>query len=172
MSGWAAQCTVTTLLKVTIERNMWGRVMYIGELSFPLVHAFQANIWTKGNLSGSSFHQKSLPYRLNHFSLTIHSRSYGLGPWVTKIIPGFAGFFNDFYWKKYKHTSCYISSGLTGILLLAVYPLSRQDPFFGLTKILFFFFFSLLLLFLSFSFFLGFWAFIVLFNFMNWAFFC
>ena len=48
-SGWATQCTVTTLLKMTIERKLWGGVMHMGELSFPLVHAFQANIWTKRN---------------------------------------------------------------------------------------------------------------------------
>jgi len=45
---------------------------------------------------GSFFHQKSLPYRPNHFSLTMHLGSHGLGPWVTKkihVLLIFNGFF-------------------------------------------------------------------------------
>ena len=63
--------------------------------------------------SRSSFHQKSLPYRPNHFSLTIHSRSHGFGPWVTKIIPGFAGFFNGFLLEIWTYTLAfpYVNQG-------------------------------------------------------------
>ena len=43
-SGWVARCTVAALLKMTVEMKLWGGVMHMGELSFPLVHAFQVNI--------------------------------------------------------------------------------------------------------------------------------
>ena len=145
-TGWAARYTVTAMLKMTIERKLWGGVLHMRELSFPLVHAFQANIWTKGNPSGSSFHQKSLPYRPNHSSLTIHSGSHGLGPWLTKIIPGFYWIFNGLC------VGLNIYRALM-LVLLAAYPLawsrsllhvlwSDRDPycmFSDLTEILFFF---------------------------------
>jgi len=54
----------------------------------------------QGKPSRSSFHQKPLFYQPNHFSLTTNLGSHGLGPWVTKIVPGFAGFFNGFCWKS------------------------------------------------------------------------
>ena len=60
-----------------------------------------------------------------------------------------------------------MSSDLTEILLHVLWP--NRDPSSCLTMILFFF--SLLLLYLSFSFFLGLWAFMVLLSFMNWVFF-
>ena len=43
-NGWVAQYTLTALLKMTIERKLWEGVIHMGELSFSLVHAFQANI--------------------------------------------------------------------------------------------------------------------------------
>ena len=112
--------------------------MHMGGTEFSIGSCIPSKYINQGKPSGPSFHQKSLPYRPNHFSLTIHSGSHGLGPWVIKIILGFAGFFNDFCWK-YEHTSYYISSNLTGILLLAAYTLARRDPSSGLTEILFLF---------------------------------
>ena len=53
--------------------------MHMKELNEALVHAFQANTLTKGKTTSSSFHQKSLPYRPNHFSFTINLRSHGFG---------------------------------------------------------------------------------------------
>ena len=35
---------MTVLVEMAIERKLWGAIMHMGELSFPLVHAFQANI--------------------------------------------------------------------------------------------------------------------------------
>ena len=64
------------------------------------------------------------------------------------------------------------------LILLATYPLARSGSFFLLHVLwldrdpLLFSILLLLLLFLSFSFFLRLWAFMVLLNFMNWAFFC
>ena len=115
-----------------------GRCHTYGGIEFFIGSCIPSKYMNQGKPSGSSFHQKSLPYRPNHSSLTIHSGSHELGLWVTKIIPGFARFFNSFCWK-YEHISCCISSGLTGILLLTVYPLARRDPSSGLTEILFFF---------------------------------
>ena len=63
--------------------------------------------------SGSSFHQKSFPYWPNHFSLTIHLESHGLGLWVTKIIPDLARFFNGFLLEIWTYTLTfpYVSQG-------------------------------------------------------------
>ena len=49
--------------------------MHMEELSFPLVHAFQANTLTKRKLQDPSFTK-----------ITPLLRSHGLGPWVTKMI--------------------------------------------------------------------------------------
>ena len=68
----------------------------MGELSFSIGSCIPSKYMNQGKPSGSSFHQKSLPYRPNHFSLTIHSGSHRLGLWVTKIILGFAGFLMAF----------------------------------------------------------------------------
>ena len=162
---------------MTIERKLWGGVMHMVELSFSFGSCIPNKYMNQGKPSRSSFHQKSLPYRPNHFSLTIHLGSYGSGPWVTKIILGFTGFLMAFLLEIWTYilvflcvsqghllktskghikvlgpwcSSCYISSCLTE---------SRSSSL-------------LLLLFLSFSFFLGFWAFMVFLNFMNWALFC
>ena len=43
-SEWPTRCIAAALLKMKIERKLWGGVMHMGELSFPLVHEFQANI--------------------------------------------------------------------------------------------------------------------------------
>ena len=40
---------------MTIERKLWGDVMNMEELSFPLVHAFQANTLTKGKIQDPPF---------------------------------------------------------------------------------------------------------------------
>ena len=61
-SGWVAQCNRWQLwLKVTIERKLWGDVMHMEELSFPLIHAFQANIWIKGNCRDPPFTRNHSP---------------------------------------------------------------------------------------------------------------
>ena len=145
-----------------------GRCHAHGGTEFSIGSCIPSKYMNQRKPSGSSFHQKSLPYQPNYFSLTIHSRSHGLGLWVTKIISSFARFFNGFCWKN-EHTSCCISYGLTGILLLATYPLARPRSFLwlGQDPLLF-----SLLLFLSFSFFLELWDFMILLNFMNWAFSC
>ena len=110
-----------------VENDNWeeivGRCHAHRGTEFSIGLCIPSKYMNQGKLSGSSFHQKSFPYRPNHSSLTIHLGSHGLGPWVTKIIPGFTGFFNGFFWK-YEHTSFCISSGLTRILLLAAYSLA------------------------------------------------
>ena len=68
-----------------------------GGTEFFIGSCISSKYMNQGKLSRSSFHQKSLPYRPNHFSLTIHSGSHGLRPLVSKIIPDFARFFNDFF---------------------------------------------------------------------------
>ena len=131
------------LMIALVENDNWeeivGRCHAHGGTEFSIGSCIPIKYTNQGKPSGSSFHQKSFPYWPKYFSLTIHSGSYGLGPLVTKIIPDFAGFFNDFCWK-YEHTSYYISSNLTGIFLLAAYTLAHRDPSSGLTEILFFFF--------------------------------
>ena len=158
---------------MTIEWKLWGGVMHMGGTEFSIGSCIPSKYINQGKPSGSSFHQKLLPYRPNHFSLTIHSGFHGLGPWVSKIIPNFAGFFNDFFagnlnihlgfpifqpmsssqgFKGHIKvlgpwcSSCCISSGLTEVLAacLLVWP--------SLGPLLLFIY---LLLFLSFSFFLG-----------------
>ena len=140
-----------------------------GGTEFSIGSCIPSKYMNQGKPSGSSSHQKSLPYRPNHSSLTIHLGSHGLGPWVTKIIPSFCQIFNGFL-HTFEHTqgidvdsSCCISFGLTKIL--AACPL---------TKILFFFlyYYYYFFLFSSFWDFGPSWAFMVLLNFMNWAFFC
>ena len=156
---------------MTIERKLWGGVMHMGKQSFPLVHAFQANIWTKGNLRDPPFTRNPLPTKpfLSYYPrgiLQAWTMGYKDNTWF------FAGFLMAFCihlgfpcvsqghllkaWKRHIKvlgpwcSSCCISSD--------------RDPCcmsFDLTEILFFF-----------SFFLGFWAFMVLLSFMNWAFFC
>ena len=75
----------------------------MGELSFSTGLSIPSKYMNQGKPLESSFHQKSLPYRPNHYSLTTNLRFHGLGPWVRKIIPGFAGFFNGFCLKS-EHT--------------------------------------------------------------------
>ena len=70
--------------------------MHMGELSFSISSCIPSKYMNQGKLSRSSFHQKSLSYRPNHFSLTIHLGFHGLGPWVTKIISGFVEFLMAF----------------------------------------------------------------------------
>ena len=178
-----------------VENDNWeeivGRCHAHGGTKFSIGLCIPGKYMNQGKLSGSSFHQKSLPYRPNHFSLTIYSRSHGLRPWVTKIIYDFARFLMSFlagnmnihhgfpyvsqglFLKASKGhikvlgpwcSSCYKSSSLAKILTACPLAWPSLGPLF--------FFFLLLLLFLSFSFFLGFSAFMVLLNFMNWAFFC
>ena len=104
MSGWAIQCNGWHLwLKVTIEWKLWRGVMHMGELSFSISSCIPSKYMNQGKLSESFFHQKSLPYRPNHFSLTIHSGSHRFGPWVIKTIPGLLNFQWFFCWK-YEHT--------------------------------------------------------------------
>ena len=68
-----------------------------GGIEFFIGSCISSNYINQGKPSGFSFHQKSLPYRSKHFSLTIHLGSHRLRPLVSKIIPDFARFFNDFF---------------------------------------------------------------------------
>jgi len=86
-----------------IERKIVGICHAHGGTKFSIGSCIPSKYIKQGKPSGSSFHQKSLIYELNHFSLTTNSRSCGLGPWVTKTILGFAGFLNGFCWK-FEHT--------------------------------------------------------------------
>ena len=169
-----------------VENDNWeeivGRCHAHGGTKFSIGLCIPGKYMNQGKLSGSSFHQKSLPYRPNHFSLTIYSRSHGLRPWVTKIIYDFARFLMSFFagnmnihhgfpyvsqglfLKASKGhikvlgpwcSSCYKSSSLAKILTACPLAWPSLGPLF--------FFFFLLLLFLSFSFFLGFrpsWSFL------------
>ena len=90
-----------------IESDNWEEIVWRyhahGGTKFSIGSCIPNKYMNQGKPSGSSFHQKSFPYRPNHFSLTTNLGSHGLGPWVTKIIPRFSGFFNGFCWKS-KHT--------------------------------------------------------------------
>ena len=86
-------------------------------------------------------------------------------PWVTKIISGFAGFLMAFCWKT-KHTPWL--SHMSAKVLFSRFRKDTSRAWLSLGPLLL----LLLLLFFSFSYFLGLWAFMVLLNFMNWAFFC
>ena len=154
--------------------------MHMGS-KFSISSYIPSKYMNQGKPSGFSFHQKSLPYRPNHFSLIIHLRSHGFEPWVTKIIPGFCWIFSGFL-----HTSLFSyvlakvlfsrfqkdtsrSQGLDA--LLAAYPLTEILAACPLTEILFFFLYYYYYFFLFF-FFLRLWAFMVLLNLMNQVFFC
>ena len=71
-----------------------------GGTEFFIGSCISSKYMNQGKPSRSSFHQKSLPYRSKHFSLTIHSGSHGLRPLVSKILPDFARFFNDFFFTR------------------------------------------------------------------------
>ena len=177
-----------------VENDNWeeivGRCHAHGGTKFSIGLCIPGKSTNQGKLSGSSFHQKSLPYRPNHFSLTIYSRSHGLRPWVTKIIYDFARFLMSFFagnmnihhgfpyvsqglfLKASKGhikvlgpwcSSCYKSSSLAKILTACPLAWPSLGP-------LFFFFFIIIISFLFILF--GISAFMVLLNFMNWAFFC
>ena len=81
-----------------IESNNWEEIVWRyhahGGTKFSIGSCIPNKYMNQGKPSGSSFHQKSFPYRPNHFSLTTNLGSHGLGPWVTKIIPRFAGNLN------------------------------------------------------------------------------
>ena len=149
----------------------------MGGTKFSIGSCISSKYMNQGKPSRSSFHQKSLPYRPNHFSLTIHSGSHGLGQWVTKIILGFAGFLMAFLLEIWTYISVFLcvsqghllktSKGHIKVLgpwcssccISSCLTESRSSS--SLLLLL------LLLLFLSYSFFLGFWAFMVFLNFMN-----
>ena len=94
-------------------RGNCREVSCIWRTKFSIGSCIPSKYMNQGKPSGSSFHQMSLPYRPNDFSLTIHSGSHGLGPWVTKIIPDFAGFFNRFLLEIWTYTLAfpYVSQG-------------------------------------------------------------
>ena len=94
---------VTTLIENDNWNEIVGRCHAHGGIEFSIGSCIPSKHINQWELSGSSFLQKSLPYRPNHFSLTTNSGSCGLEPWVTKIILGFARFLNGFCWKS-KHT--------------------------------------------------------------------
>ena len=166
------------LMIALVENDNWeeivGRCHAHGGTEFSIGSCIPSKYTNQGKPSGSSFHQKSFPYWPKYFSLTIHSGSYGLGPLVTKIIPDFAGFFNGFFCWKSKHTP-WLSvhqprSSSQGFKRTD--QGSKASMFFWLDRDPLLFLSLLLLLFISFFFFLGLWAFMILLNFMNWAFFC
>ena len=90
-----------------------GRCHAHGGTEFFIGSCIPSKYMNQGKPLGSSFHQKSLPYQPNNFSLTIYSGSHGLGPWVTKIIPVFAGFLMVFLLEIWTHTLAfpYVSQG-------------------------------------------------------------
>ena len=150
--------------------------MHTGELSFSIGSCILSKYMNQGKPSRSSFHQKSLFYRLNHFSLIIHLGSYGSGPWVTKIILGFAGFLMAFLLEIWTYISVFLCVSQGHLLKTSKGHIKVLGPWCSsccisscLTEsrssssLLL----LLLLLFLSYSFFLGFWAFMVFLNFMN-----
>ena len=98
-------------------RGNCGKVSCTWGIEFSIGSCIPSKYMNQGKLSGSSFHQKSLPYRLNHFFLTIHSRSHGLGPWVTKIIYGFCWIFNGLCVGLNIHRALML-------ILLTAYPLA------------------------------------------------
>ena len=94
---------MTALIKNDNWEKIVRRCHAHGGTEFSIGSCIPSKYMNKGKPSGFSFHQKSLPYQPNHFSLTANMGSHGLGPWVIKIIPGFVGFFNGFCWKS-EHT--------------------------------------------------------------------
>ena len=87
---------VTALIENDNFKEIVGRCHAHGGTKFFIGSCIPSKYINQGKTSGSSFHQKSLPYGPNHFSLTTNSGSHRLGPWVTKMTPGFAGFLMAF----------------------------------------------------------------------------
>ena len=128
----------------------------MGELSFFIGSCIPSKYMNQWKPSRSSVHQKSLPYRPNHSSLTIHLGSHRLGPRVIKIIPGLCWIFNGTFVGNLNihlgcdvDSSCCISFSLTEILatcpltrILATRPLTwpRSSSFFFIIIIISFFF--------------------------------
>ena len=112
-----------------IESDNWeeivGRCHAHGGTEFSIGSYIPSKYMNQGKLSGSSFPQKSLPYWPNHFSLTIHSGSHGLGPWVTKIILSFVGFLIAFCWKS-EHTSWFFH--VLAKVLFSRFKRTHQGP--------------------------------------------
>ena len=73
-----------------------GRCHAHGGTEFSISSCIPSKYINQGKTLESSFHQKSLPYRPNHFSLTTNSGSHELGPRVTKMIHGFPRFLMAF----------------------------------------------------------------------------
>ena len=122
-----------------------GRCHAHGRTEFSISSCIPSKYMNQRKLSRSYFQQKSISYQPNHFSLTTNSGSHGFGPWVTKIIPGFVGFFNGFYWKSEYHLGfpmCQPRSSSQGfkkthqgpralmLILLAACPLARLRSLF------------------------------------------
>ena len=149
--------------------------MHTGELSFSIGSCIPSKYMNQGKPLRSSFHQRSRLYHLNHFSLTIHLVSYGPGSWVTKIILDFAGFLMAFSLEIWTYISVFLCVSQGHLLKTSKGHIKVLGPWCSsccisscLTEsrssssLL-----LLLLLFLSYSFFLGCWAFMVFLNFMN-----
>ena len=142
---------MTTLVENDNWEEVVGRCHAHGRTKFSIGSCIPRKYMNQWKLSGSSFHYKSFPYWPNNFSLTIHSGFHGLGPWVTKIIPGFCWIFNGFLhitWffpcvsqgPLFKASKGYIK--VLGPWCSSCYISSDRDPCCmssGLTKILFFF---------------------------------
>ena len=88
---------VTTLIENDNFEEIVGRCHAHGGTEFSISSCIPSKYINQGKTLESSFHQKSLPYRPNHFSLTTNSRSHGLGPRVTKMIHGFPRFLMAFF---------------------------------------------------------------------------
>ena len=89
------------LMTALVENDNWNEIVWrchaYGGTEFSIGSCILRKYMNKRKPSGSSFHQKLLSYRPNHFSLTIHSGSHGLGQWVTKIISSFTRFLMAFF---------------------------------------------------------------------------
>ena len=162
------------LMTVLVENDNWEEIVRSchahGGTKFSTGSCIPSKYMNQGKPSGSFLHKKSLPYRLNHFSLIIHSGSHGLEPWVTKIIPSFVGFLMAFLLEIWTYTlafsyvsqgpflkdskghikvqgpwcsSCCISSGLTEILAACPLTWPSLGPLLPFIIIIISFFFIL-----------------------------
>ena len=151
------------LVKTLIKNDNWeeivGRCHEHGGTEFSIGSCIPSKYIDQGKNSGSSFHQKLLFYQPNHFSFTTNSGSHGFKPWVTKMIPDFAGFLMTFAGNLNIHLAfpmCQPKSSSQGFKRT---HWGRRALMLTLQG---FFLFSFLRL----------WAFMVLLNFTSWAFFC
>ena len=162
---------------MTIERKLWGGVMHTGNWVFHwFMHSKQ--IYELRETFGILLSPEIIPLLtrplLPYYQLRI-PQAWTMG---YKDNTWFCWIFNRFFAGNLNlHLGFPIYPRALMLILLIAYPLARLGSFILLHVVWpdrdpLLFSLLLLLLFLSFSFFLGFWAFMVLLNFMNWTFFC